>query len=270
MVSGQKIDALRRELRGDASRLRFADMAEVGANPAWIIQAWRDFLSEVASPASRARSIGEPIWAGRTAAELEECQRHEALLNIVVPDPGFWLMCPYDTSSLGPGVIDEARRSHPFVREEGISRTSGAFPGVDALAGPFEGSLPQPPPDAAALDFDGANLGEVRSFVLAQAESAGMSADRAADLALAVNEVATNSLLHGGGEGSLHAWPTRAGLVHEVRDQGHISDPLVGRERPAPSRESGRGLWLANQLCELVQIRSTSTGVTVRLHARRP
>jgi anti-sigma regulatory factor (Ser/Thr protein kinase) len=270
MVNGQKIHALRRELRGDASRLRFADMAEVGANPARIIQAWRDFLTEVASPASRARGIGEPIWAGRTEAELEECQRHEALLNIVVADPGFWLMCPYDTSSLRPGLIDEARRSHPFVREEGISRTSGAFPGVDALAGPFEGSLPEPPPDAAALDFDDANLGQVRSFVLAQAESAGMSADRAAELALAVNEVATNSLLHGGGQGSLHAWRTPAGLVHEVRDQGHISDPLVGRERPAPLRGGGRGLWLANQLCELVQIRSTSTGVTVRLHARRP
>ena len=164
MVNGEKIDALRRELRGDASRLRFADMAEVGANPAWIIQAWRDFLTEVASPVSRARGIGEPIWAGRTEAELEECQRHEALLNIVVPDTGFWLMCPYDTSSLGPGVIDEARRSHPFVRAEGISETSTAFPGVDALVGPFEGSLPEPPPGAAALDFDDANLGQVRAF----------------------------------------------------------------------------------------------------------
>ena len=31
----------------------------------------------------------------------------------------------------------------------------------------------------------------------------------------------------------------------------------------------GRGVWLANQLCDLVQIRSGAAGTVVRLHARR-
>ena len=31
---------------------------------------------------------------------------------------------------------------------------------------------------------------------------------------------------------------------------------------------TGRGLWLANQLCNLVQIRSSPEGTTVRLHMR--
>jgi MEDS: MEthanogen/methylotroph, DcmR Sensory domain len=43
------------------------------------------------------RGIGEPLFATRSADELVECQRHEALLNLAFQDaPGFWLLCPYD------------------------------------------------------------------------------------------------------------------------------------------------------------------------------
>jgi anti-sigma regulatory factor (Ser/Thr protein kinase) len=34
---------------------------------------------------------------------------------------------------------------------------------------------------------------------------------------------------------------------------------------PPLSDEGGRGLWLANQLCDLVQIRSGENGTVVRL-----
>jgi anti-sigma regulatory factor (Ser/Thr protein kinase) len=55
--------------------------------------------------------------------------------------------------------------------------------------------------------------------------------------------------------------------VVEVEDEGLIEEPLVGRIRPDHTQLSGRGLWLANQLCDLVQIRSGMHGTTVRLHA---
>jgi hypothetical protein len=42
----------------------------------------------------------------------------------------------------------------------------------------------------------------------------------------------------------------------------------VGRTPPSPDQRAGRGLWLANQLCDLVQIRSTEAGTVVRLHMR--
>ena len=45
--------------------------------------------------------------------------------------------------------------------------------------------------------------------------------------------------------------------------------PLAGRLRPPPTQEGGRGLWLANQLCDLVQIRSRPGRTTVRLRAAR-
>jgi hypothetical protein len=51
----------------------------------------------------------------------------------------------------------------------------------------------------------------------------------------------------------------------EVRDSGFIAEPLVGRFRPSAAVEGGHGVWLANQLCDLVQVRSSRAGTTVRL-----
>jgi hypothetical protein len=57
--------------------------------------------------------------------------------------------------------------------------------------------------------------------------------------------------------------------VCEVRDGGRFSDPLVGRRRPTSDRIGGRGLWIANQLCDLVQVRTFATRSIVRLHLSR-
>ena len=54
-------------------------------------------------------------------------------------------------------------------------------------------------------------------------------------------------------------------VVCEVRDHGRIADPLAGRRVPAPARPSGRGLWLANNLCDLMQIRLQDDGCVVRI-----
>jgi anti-sigma regulatory factor (Ser/Thr protein kinase) len=53
-----------------------------------------------------------------------------------------------------------------------------------------------------------------------------------------------------------------------VRDPGYIAEPLVGRLRPSAAVEGGHGMWLANQLCDLVQVRSSRAGTTVRLIVR--
>jgi anti-sigma regulatory factor (Ser/Thr protein kinase) len=88
-----------------------------------------------------------------------------------------------------------------------------------------------------------------------------------ADLITAASELAANSVMHGGGSGTLRLWRENGSLLAEVEDRGRIEEPLVGRLRPGLAQEGGRGLWLANQLCDLVQIRSGAAGTTVRLHA---
>jgi anti-sigma regulatory factor (Ser/Thr protein kinase) len=268
VLDATKIGALRGELDRDAERVLFADMAEVGANPARIIPAWQDFIDRHAAPGSRLWGIGEPIWAGRSPAELAECQRHEELLNVAFAEPAFSLLCPYDTDSLDRAVIDEAWRSHAFVREAGARSASPSFPGAAALAAPFDDPLPDPPPAAPVLALRPRDLREVRHWVAERAAAAGLPLERAGDLVLAVNEVITNSLTHGGGQGSVSVWQDGDGVICEVRDAGRITDPLAGRRRPAPDALGGRGLWIANQICELVQVRTSARGSVVRVHMR--
>jgi anti-sigma regulatory factor (Ser/Thr protein kinase) len=269
VVSARKIDLLRRRLAGDSDHVRFADMDAVGTNPARIIPAWRAFVDEHAGKRPF-RGIGEPIWAGRSADELVECQRHEALLNLAFADTaGFELLCPYDTEALGPDVIEEAHRSHPFIVESGAHAGSTGYQGLDTVGAPFDRPLPEPPEDALERSFDGATLWELRRFVSRVASDAGMEESRTADLVMAVNEVATNTLKHTKGPGSLLMWTLPQAVICEIRDPGSIGDPLVGRRRPSSDHDSGRGLWLANQLCELIQIRSSAAGTVVRLHMRR-
>ncbi len=118
------------------------------------------------------------------------------------------------------------------------------------------------------MDFQTASLREVRGRVADHGARAGLSGERIADLQLAVNEVATNSLVHGGGRGTLGVWREGGAVICEVRDRGRIEDPLAGRRRPSAQGVGGHGLWLANQLCELVQVRTFASGGAVRLHMR--
>jgi anti-sigma regulatory factor (Ser/Thr protein kinase) len=89
---------------------------------------------------------------------------------------------------------------------------------------------------------------------------------RIPDLVLAVDETVTNSIRYGGGEGVLQIWSQDGKVVCEVRDNGVIDQPLAGRLVPDSTEPGGFGLWLANQLCDLVQIRTSQQGSVVRLH----
>jgi anti-sigma regulatory factor (Ser/Thr protein kinase) len=100
------------------------------------------------------------------------------------------------------------------------------------------------------------------------AAAVGVAEDRARDLLVAVNEIATNSVRHGGGSGLLLLWHEPGELVCEVSDGGRIQAPLAGRQRPDGLQLGGYGLWLANQLCDLVQVRAYPTGGVVRLRMR--
>lgn len=267
VVGAEKIALLRDALGGDAHHVSFADMADVGRNPARIIPAWHDFLAT--HPGGRAvRGIGEPVYPERTADELVECQHHEALLNVAFAGGTPWhLLCPYDTASLSPDVVGAAHHSHPFVADGGSRAESGAYQG-DAWAGPDGDGLPDPPGDPLVLNFGAGPLEGVRQFVLERAVGA-LGPAELSDLLLAVTEVAGNSVLHGGGAGTLRVWPTTEGVVCEVRDGGWIRQPLVGRARPVLEQENGRGLWMVNQVCDLFQLRSSPGGTVARLHMHR-
>jgi anti-sigma regulatory factor (Ser/Thr protein kinase) len=270
-VPDDQVRALKSELDADSDAVQFANMEELGRNPARIIPAWRDFVESSRGTGRPLWGIGEPIWSGRSAAELVECHHHEFLLNLAFANTAdFWLLCPYDTAALDPEVVEKARCSHPLVAEEAVSRESDAYLEPALAPGPFEGALPPPSGEPEELGFERPALHEVRSFVADRATRARLGVDRVADLVLAVSELASNSMLHAGGRGTVRIWQEPSAMVCEVMDVGRFEEPLLGRVRPAPNKSTGRGLWLVNQLCDLVQMRSLANGNVVRLHMRRP
>jgi anti-sigma regulatory factor (Ser/Thr protein kinase) len=265
---GLLVDAL-----GPATaEVMLVDMIELGHNPARIIPGWQHFLDRCCLDGRPVRGIGEPIWAGRRPAELLECQFHEALLNVAVdPDTPFWLRCPYDTGALDQDTVAEAHRSHPIVVDASAYAGSTSYTGAHHVRQFFGDDLPEPPGPTDGFDFGPDDLVAVRDRVTSHGSAAGLERERVWELALSVHEIATNSVRHGGGRGRLRIWheggasgPGGA-VVCEVSDNGMIEDPLVGRRRPDPYEPDGRGLWLANQLCDLVQVRSTDAGAVVRI-----
>jgi anti-sigma regulatory factor (Ser/Thr protein kinase) len=263
-VGDDKVELLRGALGADADRVRFTDMERLGRNPACIIPAWREFMATAGS--GPRLGIGEPAWPGRTEAELIECRRHESLLNLAFDGGGPWrLLCPYDVRALPPDVLAGARHNHRHVSRAGVS-----VPCDDYLEPPtvlsWDGPLPNPAVEPAELLFTREDLALVRMFAGERAAAEGLGEGRLSDLVLAINELATNSMRHGGGRGLLSVWRENGTLLCEVQDRGRITDPLAGRERAPDRRGGGRGLWLVNHLCDLVQVRSSEAGNVIRLH----
>ena len=258
-----RLAAVEAALGADATRVDFVDMAELGANPACIIPEWRRFLADT-DDAGPVRGVGEPVWAGRRDAEIEEAVFHEALLNLAFDEgPGWRLMCPYDVSALPAEVIEDAVRTHPMAH----GLVGQAYAGLELAHSRFSSPLTPAPADADMCEFGPADLAGLRSMVGRLAESAGVRRSALDDLVLAAHELATNSVLHGGGAGLLRSWRQPGAFVVEIADAGLIKDPLVGRDLLHDLAETGRGVWMANQLCDLVQVRSGSAGTVVRLFA---
>jgi anti-sigma regulatory factor (Ser/Thr protein kinase) len=263
-VPTAKRQLLEQALGGDAERVAFADVTETGRNPACIIPLWRDFLREAGS--GPLVGIGEPVWPGRSDAELVECSRHESLLNLAFDGGRPWhLLCPYDAAALEAGVLEDACRNHPRLARGDESWASDDYTGPRAVLTRPD-SLPAPADHTVELPFGAGELGLVRRFVTEAAHRAGFSGERLEDVVLAVNELVANTIRHAGGHGVLRMWADSKTFFCEVTDPGRIADPLAGRSRPSRRRESGRGLWMVNHLCDLVQMRSTKAGNVVRLH----
>ncbi len=188
--------------------------------------------------------------------------RHEALLNLAFAQADAAILCLYNTAELGPHVASAAEQTHPTVIRDGRAGPSSRYAGQIPPA--YDRPLAPPPSHARSLSYR-RDLRPVRQRVAECAQQAGLDDDRAADLMLAASEVAANTLSHTTGGGTLWVWSSPGEIVCQVQDSGTITDPLAGRWRPA-DRPTGHGLWIVNQLCDLVELRTGPGGTVVRMH----
>ncbi|MFI7077941.1 ATP-binding protein [Micromonospora sp. NPDC049903] len=115
--------------------------------------------------------------------------------------------------------------------------------------------------------FDQAQVTELRHSVTSCVRAAGLRDDRLDDFVLAVNELITNAVRHGGGQGWLRLWTQSELVMCEVSDhgQGISVQRLDDRSRPAPETAGGWGLWLARELTDAMDVETGPAGTTVRI-----
>jgi anti-sigma regulatory factor (Ser/Thr protein kinase) len=264
-----RLELLRDALGDDAADVDFLDMAEIGANPARIIPVWRAVLDRHTGEGRRLRGVGEPAFVGRRTAELVECRLHELLVNHAFDDgPGWRLLCPYDQEHLPRAVTQAALRTHP-VRSTSNSRRPSLEYAPGGYRNAFAERLPAPGDAVLRGCFGPADVPATRRTVAHWARSCGLPEHQVKVLELAASELATNSVRHGGGSGTVAMWLDGSAAVVEFSDAGVLTDPMSGRTTPTLEQEGGHdreiGLYLVNQLCDLVQLRSSDRGTTVRI-----
>jgi anti-sigma regulatory factor (Ser/Thr protein kinase) len=123
--------------------------------------------------------------------------------------------------------------------------------------------MPEP---LLARDFDRTGLVPLRHEVTRIAEQHGLADPARYRFVVAVNEITTNAVRHGGGRGRIELWRHGDRLYCRVSDNGPGIPAAALRNRSRPPRDavSGRGLWLARQGCDLTT-HSNGRGTTVTL-----
>jgi anti-sigma regulatory factor (Ser/Thr protein kinase) len=266
-VPGENLRLIRDALGDDAEGVRLLDMREAGRNPGRIIPGVLRAFADTQPPGRRVRIIGEPVWAGRTDTEYPACVQHEALINAAFRGRAVTILCPYDIGRLDERAVADAYATHPTVIPPGSAEQheSHAYAPEDVVAR-YNEPLPPAPPDVPPLTFTSPQLPQARHHAVAEGGRLGLTGVRLDDLALVTAELTTNSVVHGGGTGTLRVWAEDGYVVCEVRDAGRLTDPLAGR-RPVPrDQRGGRGLLLVNLVSDLVRVHTGRSGTTIRAY----
>ncbi len=118
-----------------------------------------------------------------------------------------------------------------------------------------------------AESFDHSRVTALRHSVASCAERAGLAGEKLGDFVVAVNELLTNAVRHGGGTGRLTLWLAGSAVVCEVADAGtgFAADRVDHDNRPRPDTPGGWGLWLAGELTDHMEITTGTDGTTVRI-----
>jgi transcriptional regulator with XRE-family HTH domain len=124
VTTGANIELLREHLGKDARRVEFVEASGWYSSPIGALNAYKAFSdAKLERSAAWVRMVGEPIWAGRSDAEVRLWTRYESLFNLVFAAYPVTLVCPYDERSVAPEIVRQAHLTHPnTVSNRGLSR----------------------------------------------------------------------------------------------------------------------------------------------------
>ncbi len=263
--AGPSLSTLRDAL-GRRKHARFQDIEGLAANPARVIPILRQWVEE---HDGRVRIAAEVMWGGRDPHEATEVIRHEALTNLALADAPMTTLCAYDAESLPASLLAAIEQTHRGVVEPGPGwRASATYAEPLELWENTNGELPEPerPVEIPVTE----DLSHLRLQVRRSELLEPLPRERRPDLVLAISEAAANALCYDAPPRTLRLWRNGHRVVAEVSGRGRMEDPLSGRRRPRAEASRGWGLWIINQLCDLVELRQHGGRVRVRMHMRWP
>jgi anti-sigma regulatory factor (Ser/Thr protein kinase) len=230
---------------------------------------FRRLATERTAAGFRGMRVVAETQFGTLPREWQEWERYESVVNVALAGLPVWGLCVYDPQRLPDQVLESGLASHPWVRTADGPTANPAF----VAPADYLRTLPVPAepledtPPLLALD-------DVRDYVALRHTVAGTlatltgSRDLREDFLLAIDEMASNAVRHGGPPVSLRLWATPDRAVCRITDSGAgLDDPFAGYG-PAHGEDlsrGGMGLWLARQLCDHVDVLPERPGVTVRL-----
>jgi len=135
------------------------------------------------------------------------------------------------------------------------------------------GDRPPPPGPAFTLlrqRFGPDDAPRLRQLVSRCARAAGLTGRRLEDFVLAVHELVTNAVRHGGGSGLLRLHRVGDTLRCEVNDHGPgmSADDVEIDDPPPANQPGGRGLWIAGLLADRLEISPTARGLSVAVSVK--
>jgi anti-sigma regulatory factor (Ser/Thr protein kinase) len=264
-----QLAALREAMGADAAGAEFYEAADWYLSPGKAFKAYLDWVTAGLEHAPRVRTIGEPIWPADWHAAVSEYAHYESVYNVIAEEASVWSICPYDVGALPPEIVEHARATHPHVRSAAGVEPSTTFVDPHAYCSHLAAQAPEPVGRVRRLALHH-DLTALRGLVAHEARTAGVRPGRISELLVAVHEVAMNALTHGGGDAAARMWSEERTFVCEIQDRGPgLSETVAGYEPPDPERAHGRGLWLARQICDLVEVQSRDGLSRVRLHVKR-
>lgn len=252
--------SLRAELGAVADGVEFRDPADVHTAPAFTVAVRLARTSRRAGQAGGAALLVVEHLPDIPVDGVGYWCRLDIALDIAIAELPVTVLCACGGDPAGAGA------THPAITTDLGTVASATYrPPREAVID----YPPPPPPDlgppTTERAFGAAELAAVRRLVADLAGRAGPAPDRVADLVLAVNELASNTVEHGPGTGRLRLW-TGSDVVVEISDDGGpIDAPFPGLALPPPEGARGRGLWLASELCDVLQVWSDAEATVVRV-----
>lgn len=271
-VGRDKTDLLKTVLGSAADGVSFLDGGEQYARPASAIRTYCELLKKLTTGgAGQIRLLGalprevmSTTWAWWA--------RYEAAANQIYDDFPVWTLCSYDSRVAGGEVLDDVRRTHPYLATAGGRHLPN--PGFESPAdflrrpsGPIDPLEALPP----LIDLINPSLSVARYAAKEAGLSSSCDDTVVQEFVFAVDEAVTNAICHGYPPIQLRLWSSARRLVGVVSDIGSgPSDPLTGLVPTNNTQGTGLGLWVAHQTCSHITLSNDDNGFTIRFIAGEP